>query len=160
VCVPTTYSGSEMTPVYGITEGTEKKTGRDERVRAALVVYDPALTAGLPREVAVASMWNAMAHAAEALWLGTADRATPPAAEEALALLAGSVGEPERRDARERALEGAYLAGACFADVGGGLHHKLCHLLGGMFRLPHAATHAVILPHAVRFFRDRSPEAM
>lgn len=164
IAVPTTYSGSEMTPVYGITEGGEKKTGRDERVRPALVVYDPALTHGLSREVTVTSLWNAMAHAVEALWVRGADRATRLVAEEALRLLAASVARlsarPDDEDAREAALEGAYLAGGVFADAGGGLHHRLCHVLGGSFGLPHAATHAALLPHLVRLHRDAAPDAM
>jgi len=164
LCVPTTYSGSEMTPEYGLTEGREKKTGRDERVRAALVVYDPRLTRGLPREATLTSLWNAMAHAVEGLWARAMDRATALAAEEALRLLATSAARLAARlddeDARDDALEGAYLAGGVFGDVGGGLHHKLCHVLGGAFGLPHAATHAVLLPHVVRFNRAAAPEAM
>jgi len=164
LCVPTTYSGSEMTPVYGVTEGREKKTGRDERVRPALVVYDPLLTRALPREATIASLWNAMAHAVEGLWARSSDRATALAAEEALRLLASSAARLAARlgddSAREDALEGAYLAGGVFGDAGGGLHHKLCHVLGGAFGLPHAATHAALLPHVVRFHRAAAPEAM
>ncbi len=164
IAVPTTYSGSEMTPVYGITAGKVKKTGRDERVRPALVVYDPELTRALPRDVTVPSLFNAMAHAAEALWSEQADRATKLAAEEALRLLARGVARlataPEDLDAREAALEGAYMAGAVFADAGSGIHHKLCHVLGGLFDLPHAATHTVLLPHVVRFQREAAPDAM
>ena len=164
LAIPTTYSGSEMTPVYGITEGGQKKTGRDERVRPALVVYDPRLTLALPRDVTIASLWNAMAHATEALWSPSPDRATLLSAEEALRLLATSLGRLAARlddlDAREQALEGAYLAGVVFADTGGGLHHKLCHLLGGMFAMPHAATHAALLQHVLRLQREDAPEAM
>jgi homogentisate 1,2-dioxygenase len=164
LCVPTTYSGSEMTPVYGITEGREKTTGRDERVRAVLVVYDPMLTRALPREATLASLWNAMAHAVEGLWARSSDRATALAAEEALRLLASSAARLaatlDDEGAREDALEGAYLAGGVFGDAGGGLHHKLCHVLGGAFGLPHAATHAALLPHVVRFHRVAAPEAM
>ena len=164
LAIPTTYSGSEVTPIYGITEGGEKKTGRDERVRPALVVYDPTLTRALPRDVAIASMWNAMAHAIEALWAKQADRATLLTAEEALRLLASSAarlaGRGDSDDVREDALEGAFLAGVVFADAGGGLHHKLCHLLGGKLGLPHARAHAVLLPHVVRFHREAAPAAM
>jgi len=164
LAIPTTYSGSEMTPVYGITERGEKKTGRDERVRPALVIYDPTLTLALPREATLTSLWNAMAHAVEGLWVAGPDRATRLAAEEALRLLAASAARLAVRlddaDARGNALEGAYLAGAVFADAGGGLHHKLCHVLGGAFGLPHAKTHAALLAHAVRFHRDAAPEAM
>ncbi|HEY8091545.1 MAG TPA: iron-containing alcohol dehydrogenase, partial [Polyangiaceae bacterium] len=164
VAVPTTYSGSEMTPVYGITDSGEKKTGRDERVRPSLVVYDPALTLGLPRDVTLASLWNAMAHVVEALWAVGVDRGTRLAAEEGLRLLASSASRLAARgddeQARADALEGAFLAGGVFADAGGGLHHKLCHLLGGRFELPHARTHAALLPHVVRFHRGAAPGAM
>jgi homogentisate 1,2-dioxygenase len=164
VAVPTTYSGSEMTPVYGVTEGGEKKTGRDERVRPVLVVYDPALSQSLARDVTTTSLWNAMAHAVEALWVGSSDRATKLTAEAAIGLLATSLRRLTARiddtEAREEALEGAYLAGSVFADVGGGLHHRLCHLLGGAFAMPHASTHAALLPHIVHLHREAAPEAM
>ncbi len=164
VAVPTTYSGSEMTPIYGMTEGGAKKTGRDERVRPKLVVYDPDLTLGLPPAVTTASLFNAMAHAIEALWHPGIDRGSAALAEEALRLLAASTlrlaSHPDDKEALDAALEGAYLAGAVFGDVGSGLHHKLCHVLGGMFDLPHAATHAALLPHVVAFQRSRAPEAM
>lgn len=164
IAVPTTYSGSEMTPIYGISENGTKRTGRDERARPALVVYDPELTLALPRDTTVTSLWNAMAHAVEVLWVDATDLATRLAAEAALQLLASSVArlarDPGDADAREEALEGAYLAGAAIADGGTGLHHKLCHALGGMYGLPHAATHAQLLPHAVRFHEARAPRAM
>ncbi len=163
VVVPTTYSGSEMTPVYGITEASEKRTGRDERVRPSLVIYDPLLTHGLARGITVNSLWNAMAHAVEALWLDS-DRATERVAEDALGLLSSALRrlavQLDDEDARSDALEGAYLAGIAFADGGAGPHHKLCHVLGGMFGLPHAATHAAILPHVARAMATSSPRAM
>lgn len=164
VAVPTTYSGSEMTPLYGITEAGEKKTGRDERVRPVVVIYDSELTFGLPRDVTVQSLWNAMAHAVEALYADDADPVTKLAAERALHLVAASlprlVADPHDAEARDDALEGAYLAGLSIADVSIGLHHKLCHVLGGRFALPHAATHAALLPFVVRFNHDYAPEAM
>ena len=170
IAVPTTYSGSEMTPMYGLTESAtrsgsssskqEKRTGRDDRARSALVLYDPALTMKLPRSVTMASLWNAMAHAVEALWLPGVDRATLLTAEEGLRLLATSarrlVGSLDDGAARADALEGAYLAGTSFGDVGAGLHHKLCHVLGGAFDLPHAKTHATLLPHVVRWMSEAS----
>ncbi len=164
VAVPTTYSGSEMTPIYGITENGTKRTGRDERARASLVVYDSALTTLLPKGTTVASLWNGMAHALEALWIPDGDRATRRTAEDGLRLMASSllrlVAHSDDHAARDDALEGAYLAGAAFADAGSGPHHRLCHVLGGMLGLPHAATHAVLAPHFVRFFAEASPEAM
>jgi homogentisate 1,2-dioxygenase len=164
IALPTTYSGSEMTPIYGLTEGGKKTTGRDERVRPVLVVYDPELTAALPKDVAIPSLWNAMAHAVEALWAREIDRATLATAEEALRLLARSVERLatgiDDPAARDDALEGAFLAGLVFGDSGGGLHHRLCHVLGGTYSLPHAATHAALLPHVVRIHRDAAPDAM
>lgn len=171
IAVPTTYSGSEVTPVFGVTElttsGAEKRTGRDEKARPVLVVYDPALATALPRDVAITSLWNAMAHAIESLWIPGVDRATQIVAEEALRLLSRSAlalakgkGETGGDAVHEEALEGAYLAGVAFADAGSGLHHKLCHLLGGMFGLPHALTHAALLPHVVRWMAAAAPDAM
>jgi homogentisate 1,2-dioxygenase len=158
IAIPTTYSGSEMTPIWGMTESGEKRTGRDERVRPSLVIYDPDLLSDLPSDTAVASLWNAMAHAVEALWMPI-DRAQQLVAEEALALLGRAL--LVDGDARcEAGLEGAYLAGSVFGDAGAGLHHKLCHVLGGMFGLPHAKTHAALLPHVVRFQRSTEPVAM
>jgi homogentisate 1,2-dioxygenase len=164
IAIPTTYSGSEMTSMYGITDAGEKRTGKDERVRPQLVVYDPDRTAGLPRDVAMTSLWNALAHATEALWVNDDDRGAHVIAEDAVRLLSSSMQRLAVRlddaEAREDALEGAYLAATAFSDAGAGLHHKLCHVLGGMFGLPHAATHAVLLPHVVRFNREASPGAM
>ncbi len=164
VAVPTTYSGSEMTAIHGTTEGAEKRTGRDERARPVVVLYDPDRTTSLPRDVTMTSLWNAMAHAAEALWLNEHDRATSAVAEEALAGLSRSILRLAARlddaDARDDALHGAYLAGAAFSDSGAGLHHRICHVLGGMFGLPHAATHAVMLPNTLRFHRESAPAAM
>ncbi|MBS2020213.1 MAG: homogentisate 1,2-dioxygenase [Deltaproteobacteria bacterium] len=163
VAIPTTYSGSEMTPLWGITDERGKRTGRDERARPALVAYDPGLTADLPRDVAIASVWNAMAHACATLWMPHTDRASRLAAEEGLRLLASSVvGLAASGDeaTRTNALEGAYLAAMSFADAGVDLHHKLCHVLGGSYGLPHAKTHAALLPHVARFLSGSAPEAM
>ncbi len=163
VHAPTTYSGSEMTAVWGLTEGGTKKTGRDERVRAALVLYDPLTTYALPRAVTIASAWNAIAHAVEAMWAPHVDPAIALAAEESLALFARAlprlVSRLEDPEARSLALEAAYLAGGAIADAIMGLHHKICHVLGGR-GMPHAETHAALLPHVVGLNRDAAPEAM
>lgn len=164
IAIPTTYSGSEMTPLWGITDSNGKRTGRDERARPALVAYDPMLTSALSTEVAVASMWNAMAHACAALWLPTTDRASKLCAEEGLRLLASAVVRLAHTNddeaARVDALEGAYLAATSFADAGVDLHHKLCHVLGGAYAMPHAKTHAALLPHVARFLAPTAPSAM
>lgn len=166
--IPTTFSGSEMTPVFGVTDGGVKKTGRDERARPQLVFYDPDRLADVPDRVLTLSLWNAMAHACAALFTpsGHIDGGGRLAAEEALRLLARAtriIGAREaaaeqRRQARQDGLEGSLLAGATFGDVGGGVHHKLCHVLGGTFSTPHAATHATLLPHVVRWLSERPGE--
>lgn len=164
VALPTTYAGSEMTSIYGITEGGEKRTGKDERVRPRLVIYDPLATLGLPVETTVSSLWNAMAHAVNAIWADGVNAITRRGAEEGLRLIAAALprlsGRPDDLAARTDALEGAYLAGAALGEVGTGLHHQLCHVLGGRFGLPHAATHAAVLPHVVRYNRDAADKAL
>jgi homogentisate 1,2-dioxygenase len=164
VAIPTTYSGSEMTPIYGVTADGRKRTGRDERARPALVIYDPALTYSLQRATTMTSLWNAMAHAVEALWMPGVDRGALVTAEEALRLLVASARrltqDLEDHDARADALEGAYLAGGTFGDLGSGLHHKLCHVLGGRFGMPHGPTHAALLGHVARFYSAVATDAM
>jgi maleylacetate reductase len=155
VAVPTTYSGSEVTPIYGLTGPGGKRTGRDLRVLPRVVVYDPALTVGLPAEVTGPSGMNALAHCVEALYAPGANPVTSLLAEEGARVLARglpvAVADPNALAARSDALLGAWLAGAALAVAGVGIHHQLCHLLGGAYRLPHAELHAVVLPHAVRF---------
>lgn len=155
-CVPTTFSGSEMTPIWGITDGGGKRTGRDERARPRLVIYDPELVAGLPREEAVASAFNALAHAVEALYAPDRTLATDAAAERAIAVLAFGLRDFDA----EQLLYGAHLAGVALGGAAMGLHHKLCHVLGGTFGAPHAETHAVLLPHVVAFNRAGAPRAI
>jgi maleylacetate reductase len=155
VAVPTTYSGSEVTPIYGLTGPDGKRTGRDLRVLPRVVVYDPALTTGLPPQVTGPSGMNALAHCVEALYAPGANPVTSLLAEEGARALArglpAAVRDPADLAARSDALLGAWLAGASLAVAGVGIHHQLCHLLGGAYRLPHAELHAVVLPHAVRF---------
>jgi maleylacetate reductase len=163
VAVPTTYSGSEMTPIWGITQGGEKRTGTDTRVRPALVVYDPELTTKLPAQASAASGFNALAHCVEALYAAQADPLAQLAAEHGAHCLGESlpriVANPLDLEARQSALLGAYLAGVSLS-AGLGLHHKLCHVLGGAFGLPHAETHAVLLGHVVAFNAEAAPAAM
>jgi len=155
VAVPTTYAGSEMTAVYGLTAQGRKRTGRDEAVRPRTVVYDPELSRGLPREVAAPSAMNALAHCVDALW---ADGATPVGT-----LLAEGGARALREglddDDHEQRLYGAALAGWTFGVVGGALHHRICHLLGGAFDLPHAETHSAVLPHVTALNEHAVPEA-
>lgn len=164
LAVPTTYAGSEMTPIWGLTEGTRKTTGRDPRVQPRTVVYDPVLTLSLPPSVAGPSGMNAVAHCAEALYADGASPITSLMAERGIAILAHGlprvVAAPDDLDARGEALVGAYLAAAAFASAGSGIHHKICHVLGGAYDLPHAEMHAVILPHALALVGPSEPEAM
>jgi alcohol dehydrogenase class IV len=164
VAVPTTYSGSEMTTVYGLTEGGLKRTARDARVLPKAVIYDPALTLGLPPATSAASGMNAIAHCVEALYAQDANPITSLMAEEGIRALAASmpliVKDPSDLEARSDALYGAWLAGVALGATGVALHHKLCHTLGGSFNLPHAETHSIVLPHAARYNRDAAPEAM
>jgi alcohol dehydrogenase class IV len=164
VALPTTYSGSEMTPIYGLTERGQKRTGRDPRVLPRVVVYDPLLTRSLPARVAGPSGMNAIAHCVEALYAKDADPIVALLAEEGIRALSAAlpsvVREPAALEARGEALYGAMLAGTCLGAVGMALHHKLCHTLGGSFGLPHAETHAVVLPHAAAYNRGAAADAM
>jgi alcohol dehydrogenase class IV len=164
LAVPTTYSGSEMTTVLGITEGGLKKTQRDARVLPKTVIYDPELTLGLPAATSAASGMNAIAHCVEATYAADANPVISLMAEEGIRALAAALPvlarEPRNLEARGDALYGAWLAGAALGAVGMALHHKLCHTLGGTWNLPHAETHAIVLPHAARYNRDAAPEAM
>jgi maleylacetate reductase len=163
VAVPTTYAGSEMTPIWGITTAARKETGRDLRVLPRTVVYDPALTVSLPPLASAASGMNALAHCVEAMWTAAANPVTDAVAAEGIALLAsglrGAVREPRDLGARATALRGAWLGGTALAVAGTGLHHKICHVLGGTFGLPHAEVHAIVLPWVVDRYREAAPEA-
>lgn len=160
--VPTTYAGSELTAVWGITEEGRKTTGREPGVAPRLVVYDPELTYDLPPAVTAASGMNAVAHCVEAFWGPSASPLTEIAAAAGLERLAtgirASLRAPHDPGARATALTGAWLAGEAFA-AGGGLHHKLCHVLGGMFDLPHAELHAALLPYTAAFLLPSAPAA-
>ena len=163
LAVPTTYSGSEMTTIWGISEGGAKKTGRDPKVLPKTVIYDPALTLDLPPHVSAASGMNAMAHCVEALYAHDGNPIVSMMAEEGIRALASALPRvmenPKDIDARADALYGAWLAGCTISTTSIALHHKLCHVLGGSFNLPHAETHSIVLPHAVRY-NESAAEAM
>ncbi|WP_434575452.1 maleylacetate reductase [Pseudomonas sp. Z3-6] len=158
VAIPTTYAGSEMTPIYGLTENRLKKTGRDPKVLPKTVIYDPQLTLTLPAQISACSGMNAMAHAVEALYAQDANPIIGLMAEESIRSLAQAlpvvVNDPGDPQARGQALYGAWLAGICLGSVGMALHHKLCHTLGGTFNLSHAQAHAIVLPHAAHYNRE------
>jgi maleylacetate reductase len=164
IAVPTTYAGSEMTPIYGITEGGLKRTGRDVRVLPRSVIYDPDLTMTLPLSMSLVSGMNAIAHAAEGLYARDGNPVMSLMAEEGIRALANGmptlVEAPEDKEARARCLYGAWLCGTVLGNVGMALHHKLCHTLGGSFNLPHAETHTIVLPHALAYNSPAAPEAM
>ena len=163
VAVPTTYAGSEMTPIWGLTENAQKRTGRDQAVLPRSVVYDPDLTLSLPAPVSATSGLNALAHAVEALYAPDGSPVIAAMAEQGVRDLAAAlpaiVADPHDRNARALALQGAWLSGACLGATTMGLHHKLCHALGGTLDRPHAETHAIVLPHVAAFNLGAAPEA-
>jgi maleylacetate reductase len=164
IALPTTYAGSEMTPVLGETAGGKKSTQRTLKVLPEVVLYDPELTLMLPPSTSVTSGINAVAHAVEALYAKDRNPIISLMAEESIRAfvrsLPGIVVDPNDLSARSDALYGAWLAGTCLGAVGMSLHHKLCHVLGGTFNLPHAETHTILLPHAVAYNSRAEPDAM
>jgi alcohol dehydrogenase class IV len=164
IAIPTTYAGSEMTSIYGLTEAGVKKTGRDLRVLPRTVIYDPELSLSLPIGLTVTSGLNAIAHAAEGLYAFDGNPIVSLMAEEGIRAIAAALprlaAQPTDLDARGDALYGAWLCGSVLGAVAMGLHHKLCHTLGGSFNLPHAEVHTVVLPHAMAYNASEAPEAM
>lgn len=164
IVLPTTYAGSEATPILGQTSDGRKTTQRSPRVLPETVIYDVDLTLSLPVVVSTTSGLNAIAHAVEALYAQDANPLVSTMAEEGIAVLARSlpriVADPRDRDARSDAQYGAWLCGTCLGAVGMALHHKLCHVLGGTFDLDHARTHAVMLPYAAAYNAPAAPAAM
>lgn len=163
VSVPTTFAGSEATDVWGMTKDERKITGSDPRVLPRVVVYDASLSKGLPRRLAISSGLNAVAHAVDGMWAPRADPVNRALGTEGLrALIPGLerlAADPDDVEGREQTLYGAYLAAVAFASAGSGMHHKICHTLGGAYGLPHAETHAVVLPYVVHFNADAAPDA-
>ncbi|MGC8481105.1 MAG: maleylacetate reductase, partial [Acidimicrobiales bacterium] len=155
VAVPTTYAGSEATPVWGRTEGGVKTTGVASQVLPQVVLYAPALTSTLPPSLTIASAGNSLAHCVEALWAPGANPITTVIALEGVGVLSlgldGFMSVPDALQGRALLQRGAYLGGSAFAVAGSGLHHKLCHVLGGRFDLPHAETHTILLPYVLAF---------
>ena len=164
LAIPTTYAGSEMTPIYGVTEGGLKKTGRDVRVLPRTVLYDPELSLSLPVPLSVTSGINAIAHAAEGLYATDSNPIMDLMAQQGMAAIAGALPRigprPDDMVARSDALYGAWLCGSVLGSVGMALHHKLCHTLGGSFGLSHAETHTIVLPHALAYNAAAAPLAM
>jgi maleylacetate reductase len=163
LAVPTTYAGSEATDVWGVTEQGRKTNGTDPVVLPRTVVYDPELTVSLPASLTTSSGLNALAHCVDALWGPTVSPVSTALAVEGIRQLAEGLGVVVRdgRDlaAREQCQAGTYLAATAFAGAGSGMHHKICHVLGGAFGLEHAAMHAVLLPHVLGFNAPAAPHA-
>ncbi|MFI7034641.1 maleylacetate reductase [Microbispora rosea] len=163
IAVPTTYAGSEATNVWGLTEGGTKTTGVDDKVLPRSIVYDAGLLTSLPADMSVASGLNALAHCVDSMWGPRADPVDRALAGEGVRALAAGLpvvaADGGAIEGIEQTLYGAYLAAVAFASAGSGLHHKICHVLGGMFDLPHAQTHAVVLPHVLAFNAPSAPEA-
>lgn len=163
VAVPTTYAGSEATDVWGLTEASRKTTGVDIAVLPVSVVYDAHLTLSLPAELSVASGLNAIAHCVDSMWGLRADPINRVLGAEGIRALTEGLptiqADPSHLDGREQALYGAYLSAVAFASAGSGLHHKICHVLGGAYDLPHAQTHATVLPYVLAFNAPAAPDA-
>jgi alcohol dehydrogenase class IV len=164
VAIPTTYAGSEMTDILGETREGQKVTQRTDKVRPEIVIYDVDLTMTMPPRLSATSGMNAIAHAVEALYAKDGNPVITLMAEEAIRAFAGAlpaiVDDPADREARNGAQYGAWLCGICLNAVSMALHHKLCHVLGGSFDLPHAETHTIVLPHATAYNAPAAPEAM
>lgn len=164
IVIPTTYAGSEVTPILGQTENNQKTTIRDAALQPDIVIYDPELTYGLPQAMTMTSGLNAIAHAVEALYAKDRNPVSSLMAIEGVRALVEGLPDIQTNansvEGRRKALYGAWLCGSVLGTVGMALHHKLCHTLGGMFDLPHAQTHAVVLPHAVAFNEVAVPELL
>jgi alcohol dehydrogenase class IV len=162
IAVPTTYAGSEATRMWGMTSDRTKETGIDDRVLPRTVIYDSTLTLRLPVDLSVASGFNALAHCIDSMWAPGTDPIVQALALEGVRALAGGlpriVQEPTDIDGRDQCLYGAYLAAVSFASAGSGLHHKICHVLGGTFDLPHAQTHATVLPYVLALNAPAVPD--
>lgn len=164
IVVPTTYAGSEMTPILGETRDGRKTTQRGPKIQPEVVIYDVDLTLTLPPVMSALSGFNAMAHAAEALYASDRNPVVSLMAEEGVRAIYEALPEvllnPADPDARTKLLYGAWLSACCLGSTSMGLHHKLCHTLGGLFDLPHAQTHAILLPYALTYNAPAIPDAL
>ena len=164
ICLPTTYSGSEMTPILGETKDGKKTTTSDAKILPAVVIYDADFTASLPPAVSSTSGINAMAHAVEALYAKNTNPIIFLLSLEGTKALVDSLptiaADPSSKDARDLALYGSWLCGTALGSTNMGLHHKLCHVLGGSFGLPHAETHTIMLPHTLAYNAPCIPDSM
>ncbi|KAH9211225.1 hypothetical protein DL95DRAFT_342114 [Leptodontidium sp. 2 PMI_412] len=164
ICIPTTYAGSEMTPILGETTEGRKTTRSDPKILPGTVIYDVDFTMTLPVGLSATSGVNAIAHAVEALYAQNTNPIINLLALEGIKALAASlptiIASPSDITARINAQYGAWLCGVCLGSVGMALHHKICHTLGGSFAMPHAETHTIVLPHALAYNAPKIPEVM
>jgi len=166
IAIPTTYAGSEMTPVFGVTrqelEGTKRKvTKRDVRITPKVALYDPLLTLDLPPQLTASSGVNALAHCIEAVYSKTRNPLSTASAVRGIKLISRAlpvcVDDGQNLTARSELLEGAHLAGVALATVSMGIHHGTGHVLGGTASVPHGVANCIVLPHAMRFNADADP---
>lgn len=165
ICIPTTYAGSEMTPILGETQDGRKTTRSDPKILPGTVIYDVDLTMTLPTGLSATSGVNAIAHAVESLYAKNTNPIIRLFAIEGIKSLAASLPviineDAHDKPARERAQYGAWLCGVTLGSSAMALHHKLCHTLGGSFNLPHAETHTIVLPHALSYNAPAIPNQM
>lgn len=164
IVIPTTYAGSEATPILGQTENGLKTTITDVKILPTAIIYDPELTDSLPLEMSIVSGLNAMAHAAEALYAKDRNPISTTLSIEGLTAMKTGLDliakDPLSQEGRDAALFGAWLCGTVLGQVGMALHHKICHTLGGSFDMPHAQTHAVMLPHTIGFNAQSVPDQL
>ena len=164
IVIPTTYAGSEMTPILGETREGLKTTVRDSKILPEVVLYDVDLTLSLPAGLTATSGMNAIAHAVEAVYAKDHNPIISLLSVEGIRALAKAlpvlVQAPQDKDARSDALYGAWLCGMALGAITMALHHKMCHVLGGSFDLPHAETHTVVLPHATAFNEEAVPQLL
>lgn len=163
IAIPTTYAGSEMTPVYGITRvqadgSTRKVTVRDYKVTPKLTIYDPTLTLNLPPALTASTGVNSLAHCIESVYSATRNPLSTGAALLGIRYITNALGacfrDPENLDARTEMFMGAHMGGTCLATVMMGVHHGTCHVLGGTAGVPHGVANSIILPHAIRYNAD------
>jgi len=164
IVLPTTYAGSEMTPLLGETQDGRKTTQRGPKIQPEVVIYDVDLTLSLPPAMSALSAFNAIAHAVEALYAPDGNPIVALMAEEGVRAIVEALPhvlkEPGNPDARAPLLYGAWLCACCLGTTTMGLHHKLCHTLGGLFDLPHAQTHTIVLPYALAYNAPMIPDAI
>jgi maleylacetate reductase len=166
IAIPTTYAGSEMTPVFGTTDRAERRKSvrRDDSVLPKLAIYDPEVTLDLSPGLTASTAMNALAHCVEACYARDVNPLVPPVALEGIRRIVRSlppcIANGRNLDAREDLLTGAYLAGLSIGNAKMGLHHGICHVLGGRTGIAHGVLNSVMLAHVMRFNADAVPDAM